>query len=61
MIGLNEFMKRRSEIEAEYARSLQRLIKPYKDDVAKKGFDRKSEKYNKATTERFGTATHFGK
>ncbi|KAJ3142557.1 Formin-binding protein 1 [Physocladia obscura] len=36
MMGINEFMKRRAEIEAEYGHSLQKLVKPYRDEIAKK-------------------------
>ncbi|KAJ3110226.1 hypothetical protein HDU96_006791 [Phlyctochytrium bullatum] len=42
MMNINEFMKRRAEIEADYARNLQRLVKPYKDELAKKMSDKKA-------------------
>ncbi|KAJ3412359.1 Formin-binding protein 1 [Chytridiales sp. JEL 0842] len=51
MMSLNEFMKKRSDIEAEYARSLQRLTKTYKDELARKATDKRSPQYNKAVTE----------
>ncbi|KAJ3283333.1 Formin-binding protein 1 [Rhizoclosmatium sp. JEL0117] len=35
-MSINEFMKRRAEIEAEYAHSLQKLVKPCKDEITKK-------------------------
>ncbi|KAJ3109623.1 Formin-binding protein 1 [Phlyctochytrium planicorne] len=48
MMNINEFMKRRAEIEAEYSKNLQRLVKPYKDELTKRMSDKKSGSYNKA-------------
>ncbi|KAI8833720.1 hypothetical protein BC829DRAFT_407717 [Chytridium lagenaria] len=48
MMNINEFMKRRAEIEADYAKNLQRLVKPYKDELTKKMADKKAASYNKA-------------
>ncbi|KAI8621808.1 hypothetical protein BC830DRAFT_73493 [Chytriomyces sp. MP71] len=36
MFSINEFMKKRADIEADYAHALQKLIKPYRDEIAKK-------------------------
>ncbi|KAJ3199015.1 hypothetical protein HDU82_000787, partial [Entophlyctis luteolus] len=36
MMGINEFMKRRAEIEAEYGHALQKLSKACRDDMARK-------------------------
>ncbi|KAI8838474.1 hypothetical protein BJ741DRAFT_648030 [Chytriomyces cf. hyalinus JEL632] len=35
-MNFNEFMKMRADIEADYARALQKLVKPHPDDIAKK-------------------------
>ncbi|KAJ1569095.1 hypothetical protein HK405_009966 [Cladochytrium tenue] len=52
MRGINDFMKRRAEIEAEYSRSLQRLVKPYRDEIAKKAADKRGSPVIKAVAER---------
>ncbi|KAI8842812.1 hypothetical protein BJ741DRAFT_591958 [Chytriomyces cf. hyalinus JEL632] len=36
MMSINEFMKKRADIEADYAHALQKLVKPYRDDITKK-------------------------
>ncbi|KAI9334015.1 hypothetical protein BDR26DRAFT_805634, partial [Obelidium mucronatum] len=36
MMSINEFMKSRAEIEANYAHQIQKLVKPHKDEIAKK-------------------------
>ncbi|KAJ3146087.1 Formin-binding protein 1 [Irineochytrium annulatum] len=49
MMTLNDFMKKRAEIESEYAKGLQRLVKPLKDELTKKMGEQKGSTYNKAT------------
>ncbi|KAI9325314.1 hypothetical protein DFJ73DRAFT_869932 [Zopfochytrium polystomum] len=48
MHGINEFMKKRAEIELEYSRSMGRLIKPYKDEIARRSGDKKASPVTKA-------------
>ncbi|KAJ3216573.1 hypothetical protein HDU67_009267 [Dinochytrium kinnereticum] len=47
-MNINEFMKKRAEIEADYSRNLSRMVKPYKDELAKRMGDKKAGPYNKA-------------
>ncbi|KAJ3328260.1 Formin-binding protein 1 [Blyttiomyces sp. JEL0837] len=51
MQSLNDFMKRRAEIEAEYSKSLQKLVKPFKDELAKKAADKKATPRSKAISD----------
>jgi hypothetical protein len=37
---LNEFMKRQAELESEYAKGLQKLVKQHKDDILRKSQDK---------------------
>lgn len=36
MDKINEFMKRQAEIELEYSKAIQKLVKQQKDDILKK-------------------------
>ncbi|KAJ3031581.1 Formin-binding protein 1 [Rhizophlyctis rosea] len=44
----NEFLKKRAEIEADYAKSLQKLVRTHKDELAKKNNDKGSGTFQKA-------------
>lgn len=45
MEKFNEFMKRQAEIEAEYVKSLQKLVKQHKDEIVKKAQDKISSSF----------------
>ncbi|KAI8927689.1 hypothetical protein BC831DRAFT_451270 [Entophlyctis helioformis] len=44
----NEFMKQMAVIESEYGRNVQRLVKQYKDDIARKSNDKVNAQFYKA-------------
>ena len=47
--SMQQFFKRQAEIELEYGRSLQKLIKGYKDELAKKNNEKNTEKGSMAS------------
>ena len=53
MMQVNEYMKQRAIIEAQYASSLQKLVKPYKDELTRRANDKKASQYMKAIGERY--------
>jgi hypothetical protein len=59
MMELNEYMKQRAAIELQYATSIQKLIKPYKDELSRRANDKKATQYMKAIGERFNPPSTF--
>ncbi|RKO93297.1 hypothetical protein BDK51DRAFT_51520 [Blyttiomyces helicus] len=45
---LNEFLKKRAEIERDYAKSLQKLVRGYKEEIAKKNTEKNAGSFQKA-------------
>ncbi|KAJ3055216.1 Formin-binding protein 1, partial [Rhizophlyctis rosea] len=45
---LNDFLKKRAEIEADYAKSLQKLVRGHKDELAKKSSEKSVGTFQKA-------------
>jgi ABC-type transporter Mla subunit MlaD len=41
----NDFMKKQAEIEADYAKSMQKLVKQHKEDIVKKSQDKASSSF----------------
>ncbi|KAJ3326557.1 hypothetical protein HDU76_012819 [Blyttiomyces sp. JEL0837] len=41
MENINEFLKKRADLEAEYAKGLQKLVKPFREDFMRKASDKK--------------------
>ena len=59
MERFNEFMKRQAELESEYAKGLQKLVKQHKEEIVKKAQDKTSSCYFSSVQNGFVFLNHF--